>query len=361
LEGLRKLSFENWDLMAIPYPAIYPSFPGTTYTEPLFFDDFILYCSDSFQDSSNLEQFDSIRKACCILPYQWDKFILHSFFSDICVCIKNVSWKKLRENFICSDTLRHLLFLGPQKWMSFLIGFKKKNVKSYKQIPFCWVVRIDAAAFIHEINSWIKNQKKTGVINILLTKYYNYVFPLANPLSKSFHSFYSSTLSIYDDIIKKYAGMIGLEWLLAASLIYEESKFQTKLTSRSGAYGIMQLMPFIMERYGIDTSSSVDKQIYVGFLLLSEFNKVFDKFSLPPSVRDRVIITAYNMGFFPLKKCIELIQKKQSLKEVTFKQILDCLENNQEGFRLPRPMLKQGKVFVSNIFERYQIYRELYD
>lgn len=354
IEGLRKLSFEQWDLMAVPYPALFPSFPGTTYTGELYRDEFILYCP-RLNDKKNNKQYP----ACCIIPYQWYNFSHLPFFTEFCICKTSLRWRYLQQSLICNDSIPDLIFFGPQKWLSFLVGFQKKNIKPFVQIPFCWVVRNDAKVFSNELNVWLFNQKKSGLIVLLLAKYYDYNFSHKQDRSSMFHSFFSSKLSNHDDLIRKHAKTIGMDWLLLASLIYEESKFQENLISPSGAYGIMQLMPFIMSRYGIDSSSSVDKQIYAGIKLLKEFNDVFEKFALPPSIQIRILILAYNTGFFPIKQCIEFLQAQQSLQKISFAQILDCLENNKK-FKFSKSMTRQGKIFVKNIFERYLIYRELY-
>ena len=65
-------------------------------------------------------------------------------------------------------------------------------------------------------------------------------------------------ISRYDKSIKAEAEKYGWDWRLLASIIYQESHFKPDLESEKGAFGLMQLMPVTMEKYGIDYESSIE-------------------------------------------------------------------------------------------------------
>jgi len=54
----------------------------------------------------------------------------------------------------------------------------------------------------------------------------------------------------YDPYIRSYAEASGVDPVLAKAIIYCESRFHWKATSRTGARGLMQLMPKTAERMG---------------------------------------------------------------------------------------------------------------
>jgi membrane-bound lytic murein transglycosylase F len=53
----------------------------------------------------------------------------------------------------------------------------------------------------------------------------------------------SGHLSPYDDMIRRESERLGLDWRLIAALMYEESQFDPRAQNRSGARGLMQVMP----------------------------------------------------------------------------------------------------------------------
>ncbi|MDE7357519.1 MAG: transglycosylase SLT domain-containing protein, partial [Bacteroidales bacterium] len=71
-------------------------------------------------------------------------------------------------------------------------------------------------------------------------------------------------ISPYDNLFRKYAGQIDWDWHLLASLVYQESQFQSHLVSKKGAVGLMQMMPATARRYNITVRSGEEEQIRTG-------------------------------------------------------------------------------------------------
>ena len=100
----------------------------------------------------------------------------------------------------------------------------------------------------------------------------------------------------YDTLIRAEAEKMGWDWRLLASIIYHESNFKPHLTNKKGAFGLMQLMPVTMKKYGIDHNSSVEKQLEAGGKLLMYFDR-----NLPESINDSLerrhfVLACYNGG-----------------------------------------------------------------
>lgn len=57
----------------------------------------------------------------------------------------------------------------------------------------------------------------------------------------------SGVLSPWDTMIKRECEPFGLDWLIVASLMFEESRFDHEVVSSAGAVGLMQVMPRISE------------------------------------------------------------------------------------------------------------------
>jgi membrane-bound lytic murein transglycosylase F len=94
-----------------------------------------------------------------------------------------------------------------------------------------------------EFNKWLAQNKNTSDYQWILKKYQSLPDKITKVLSITPIDQYKKEISLYDKIIKEYAGKINWDWRLIASLIHQESKFNPKTVSWVGACGLMQLMP----------------------------------------------------------------------------------------------------------------------
>ena len=103
-------------------------------------------------------------------------------------------------------------------------------------------------------------------------------------------------ISPFDGIIKKTAKEIGWDWRLLASLIYQESRFKLDLASEKGAFGLMQLMPVVMERYGIDYDATPEQQLHAAGQLITYLDNCLDNKVADSTERVKFVLAAYNAG-----------------------------------------------------------------
>lgn len=80
--------------------------------------------------------------------------------------------------------------------------------------------------------------------------------------SPRYHSRRHETLARYDALIKETAARYGVDAALVKAIVHTESYFNPEARSRSGAIGLMQLMPRTAERYGVsdiyDPAQNID-------------------------------------------------------------------------------------------------------
>ena len=100
---------------------------------------------------------------------------------------------------------------------------------------------------------------------------------------------------MYEETVTKYAKTYKVEAALAQAVIREESRFNERALSRSGAIGLMQIMPetgeWIAEQLDEEYGDlyEVDRNIRYGVWYLSELTKEFGS--------NRVLaLAAYNAG-----------------------------------------------------------------
>ena len=173
------------------------------------------------------------------------------------------------------------------------IGLKGLDAKLNVSVeqPLGWAIRNHAgdSTLLFALNGWIDNFEQRN-LNRILAKYVNKgnVFSSRKPTG--------GAISEYDDIIKKTAKTIGWDWRLLASLIYQESRFRVDLESEKGAFGLMQLMPVVMEKYGIDYDATPEEQLNAGAQLISFLDDCLENKVTDSVERVKFVLAAYNSG-----------------------------------------------------------------
>jgi membrane-bound lytic murein transglycosylase F len=102
-------------------------------------------------------------------------------------------------------------------------------------------------------------------------------------------------LSRYDQQIRKYANAFGLDWLLVAALMYEESRFDPSATSAAGALGLLQIMPGTASAMGVADATDPEQNISAGVRYLKYQCDLFED---APDAEDqvRLALASYTIG-----------------------------------------------------------------
>lgn len=92
-----------------------------------------------------------------------------------------------------------------------------------------------------------------------------------------------------DDIFKEAADRYGVDVRILKAVGFVESNFRSNAVSKSGAMGVMQLMPYTAEAYGVDNPFDAKQNINGGAKLLSELLEKYDG-------NVSLSVAAYNAG-----------------------------------------------------------------
>ena len=203
------------------------------------------------------------------------------------------------------------------------IGMKGLDTKLNVSVeqPLGWAIRNHDgdSSLLCALNSWIDGFEQRN-LNRILAKYVNKgnVFMSRKPAT--------GALSEFDDIIKKTAKNIGWDWRLLASLIYQESRFRLDLESEKGAFGLMQLMPVVMERYEIGYDATPEEQLNAGGQLISYLDDCLENKVTDSVERVKFVLAAYNSGLGHVYDAQRLAQK--------YGKYPDVWDNNVDYFIL---------------------------
>jgi soluble lytic murein transglycosylase len=101
----------------------------------------------------------------------------------------------------------------------------------------------------------------------------------------------------YSEYVRVHARQNGIDPALLAAVIYQESKFDARAESRSGALGLMQLTPATAHGIAVRTGGA---QFETADLLNPEINIRYGSWYLANLFRkygdERLVLAAYNAG-----------------------------------------------------------------
>ena len=106
-------------------------------------------------------------------------------------------------------------------------------------------------------------------------------------------------ISAYDNVIRNISEKEGHDWRLMSAIAYHESRFTPDITSRSGARGLMQIMPSVARQFDVPTEqvSNPETNIWLANKLMSKImNTLRFPEGTPEKDRMSIILASYNSG-----------------------------------------------------------------
>jgi membrane-bound lytic murein transglycosylase F len=226
-----------------------------------------------------------------------------------------------------------------------------------------WAVNKNAPLLLDAINNWILDMKDSDLHAVIYNKYYKDTKAKNRSLSP-YLSLNGNKISEYDKYIHKYSKQIDWDWRLLASVIYQESRFDSEIKSWAGAMGLMQLMPTTANRFGASEASNPESNIRAGVRFIDWIDdQLVD--SIPDSEeRIKFVLAAYNVGLGHIQDAQRLAKAHGKNPYVWSGQVDTFLIHKSNPEYYTQDMVKygfcQGKMacnYVDEVMERYQIYQ----
>jgi membrane-bound lytic murein transglycosylase F len=176
----------------------------------------------------------------------------------------------------------------------------------------------------------------------------------------------SGRISVWDDILKQKTEELGWDWRLVASLMYQESRFQSDAISWMGAQGLMQLMPGTAIIYGVDSLSSPVENINAGIKYLKMLDDRFKDIVHDPDERIKFVLASYNAGIahvFDARRLAEKYGRDPNLWDDNVDFFLLNKSNpkyyNDEVVFYGYCRGEESFNYVNDIMERFEHYRNV--
>jgi membrane-bound lytic murein transglycosylase MltF len=155
----------------------------------------------------------------------------------------------------------------------------------------------------------------------------------------------------YKDLFQKYANQYGFDWLLIAALAYQESGLDNNKKNKSGAVGIMQVLPSTGNDKNIRISKVhlLENNIHAGVKYLAFLrNRYFSDPQIQPRNQVRFALASYNAGPAKINRA-RTLAKEMGLDSTRWFRNVELAALKLIGQETVR--------YVSNINKYYVIYQ----
>lgn len=242
------------------------------------------------------------------------------------------------------------------------------DVKTPISFPqqIAWAVRKNSNEFLSEINQWLGDIKKQPTYNVIFKKYFRNSRASLRRAKSDYSSFEGDKISIYDDKIKQASDSLGWDWLLLASQIFQESRFDPTVKSWAGAVGLMQLVPETGKRYGANNLYDPVQSIKAGTKFMMYLDRLWSKTIKDKNERRKFVLASYNVGLGHVTDARDLAIKynRDPLKWEDNVEYFLLMKSKPEYFR--DPVVKSGYCrgeepvnYVRDILRRFDQYKQL--
>lgn len=234
------------------------------------------------------------------------------------------------------------------------IGFPQKTA---------WAVRKTSVDLLLKIDTWLDGYLKTAHYRNIEHKYFTQ--ERYNKRAGSDYFFINTgKISPWDKYFKKYSRSIDWDWLLLASMVYQESRFRHNVTSHQGASGLMQLMPQTAKYFGVDSTVSPVKHIEAGVKYIKWLEERFATYGIPKDEMVKFVLASYNAGIGHIIDARNLALKYGRNPNVWYDNVEYFIRNKSQFAN--DPVVKHGKLigiettnYVKEILDRYQHYKNI--
>ncbi|MCA8979114.1 MAG: transglycosylase SLT domain-containing protein [Planctomycetes bacterium] len=186
-------------------------------------------------------------------------------------------------------------------WSTVLDGIRiEPGVVVGRGTDLAWAVRPDSPQLLALLDEFAERNKRGSLIgNVLFQRYYGRSKWIENPLLE----LERSKLGPFLEPMQRYAAEFGFDWRLIAAQAYQESRLDPTTVSRSGAVGLMQLLPSTAADMGVTELRDPERNLYAGVKYMDWLRRTyFDEPGLADEVRLDFCLAAYNAGGARVKR-----------------------------------------------------------
>lgn len=159
-----------------------------------------------------------------------------------------------------------------------------------------------------------------------------------------------TSISPYDDVIRRNSEAMGWDWRLVSALIYHESRFVNESASDRGAVGLMQI---VTERVSVDSLLDPAVNVEFGLKYLTRLRRMFAEEAADSTENTKFALAAFNAGEGRILDCIKFAESK-GVDPTYWENIVSVLPE-MPGFKG-----RQTIAYVRDVMETWEDYCAVY-
>lgn len=163
-------------------------------------------------------------------------------------------------------------------------------------LPWRFVIRRHAPALRKALESWQGDERELVALARLMKDHTGTVAPPGPLRTRRMKGIANDSISPFDRYFRAHGSGLAYDWQLLAAMAWKESRFDSTVTSRKGAMGIMQIMPRTAARFGLDTSSAMEDHIRAASRYLARLDTIWLRAIPDRHQRLRFVLASYNAG-----------------------------------------------------------------
>ena len=159
-----------------------------------------------------------------------------------------------------------------------------------------WAARKNSPELLAALNTWIEDAQNAGLFQRMYRKYFVDMRGYIERATSDFLTSSTGKLCPYDDLLKRHAPLVGWDWRLLASQMYQESRFKPNAKSWAGAAGLLQLMPGTARQVGVRDPYDPEDNVGGAVRYIKWLNGFWDERITDEGERLKFILASYNTG-----------------------------------------------------------------
>ncbi len=172
-----------------------------------------------------------------------------------------------------------------------------------------WAMRKNSTVLKNTVDEWLTEMKRHPDFYVIYNKYFKSSKTQRLRASSDFSSINQGRISPYDELIIEGAKELEIDWLLLASIIFQESKFDPEVESWAGAKGLMQLTNIVIEEYDVDDVFDPEDNIRAGVQHLAWLMDYWAGEFESTEEQIKFTLAAYNVGQGHVRDAMRLAEK----------------------------------------------------
>ena len=171
-----------------------------------------------------------------------------------------------------------------------------------------WAASARDARFLNDVSDYFTRLYRNGELATIVNRYYGRPEELEFAGTQGFMLHLQSRLPLYKKWFEEAAEQSSQDWRLLAAIGYQESKWDPRATSGTGAVGLMQLTSVSAMAVKVSNPNDARQSIFGG---ARYFRQVYEKIPahVPEPDRTWFALAAYNIGYGHLEDARVLAQK----------------------------------------------------